>query len=92
MIKTFNHKGLEKFFGTGSAVGIQVIHAKRLRLILAMLDQAREARDMDAPALRLHQLKGDRKGHWAVAVQANWRITFRFEGGDAHIVDYLDYH
>ena len=92
MIKTFNHKGLEKFFGTGSTAGIQVVHAKRLRLILAMLDKALAVGDMESPALRLHQLKGDRKGHWAVTVQANWRVTFRFEGGDAHIVDYLDYH
>lgn len=92
MIKTFTHKGLEKFFCNGSTAGIQAVHAKRLRLILAMLDEARVVADMDAPALRLHQLKGDRKGLWAVTVQANWRVTFRFEGGDAHIVDYLDYH
>ncbi len=57
-----------------------------------MLEQARSVQDMDAPALRLHALKGDRKGQWAVTVQANWRVTFRFDGGDAHIVDYLDYH
>jgi proteic killer suppression protein len=92
MIKTFSHKGLEKFFGTGSTAGIQVMHAKRLRLILAMLDKAQLVGDMDSPTLRLHQLKGDRKGHWTVTIQANWRVTFRFEGGDAHIVDYLDYH
>ena len=92
MIKSFAHKGLEKFFGTSSTAGIQAVHAKRLRLILAMLDQSRVIGDMESPALRLHQLRGDLKGHWAVTVQANWRVTFRFEGGDAHIVDYLDYH
>jgi proteic killer suppression protein len=92
MIKTFAHKGLERFYKTGGTSGIQAIHAKRLRLILAMLEQACKVEDMEAPALRLHQLKGDRKGHWSVTVQANWRVTFKFEGGDAHVVDYLDYH
>ena len=92
MIKSFARKGLERFYNTGSAAGIQPAHVSRLRLILAMLEQALTVRDTGAPALHLHPLKGDRKGHWAVTVQANWRVTFRFEGGDAHVVDYLDYH
>ena len=92
VIKSFAHKGLELFFQRGSASGIQAMHTKRLRLILALLDQARAVDDMNAPGLRLHPLKGDRKGHWAVTVQANWRVTFRFVDGDAHVVDYLDYH
>lgn len=92
MIKTFAHKGLQRFFVAGSTAGIQAIHAARLRLILAMLDQATRALDMDAPGLRLHALKGNLRGHWAVTVQANWRVTFRFEGGDAYVVDYHDYH
>ena len=71
---------------------LQAIHAKRLRLILALLDQAKSVEDMAAPALRLHQLKGELEGLWAVTVQANWRVTFRFENGDAHIVNYRDYH
>ena len=70
----------------------QAIHAARLRLILALLDQARLVDDLDAPGLRLHPLKGKLKGHWAVTVQANWRVIFRFENGDAFVVDYLDYH
>ena len=92
MIKSFAHKGLEKLFYQGSLAGVQAIHAKRLRLILALLDQAKSVEDMAAPALRLHQLKGDLEGLWAVTVQANWRVTFRFENGDAHIVNYWDYH
>lgn len=60
--------------------------------MLALLDEARSVDDMDAPGLRLHPLKGNLKGHWAVTVQANWRVTFRFEDGNAHVVDYLDYH
>jgi proteic killer suppression protein len=92
MIKSFAHKGLEKFFTTGSLAGIQAIHAKRLRLILALLNDATQMEDLIAPALRLHALKGDRSGFWAVTVQVNWRVTFRFEDGDIFIVDYLDYH
>ena len=68
------------------------MHVKRLRLILAMLDGATRVEDMDSPALRLHPLKGKMRGLWAVTVQANWRVTFRFENGDAYVVDYLDYH
>ena len=92
MIKTFTHKGLERFFSNGNKAGIQAKHAQRLRLMLAMLDQARAVEDIDAPGLRLHALKGDRAGFWSVTVQANWRVIFRFDAGDAHVVDYLDYH
>jgi toxin HigB-1 len=92
MIRTFAHKGLERYFLTGSKAGIQDRHAKRLRLILALLDQARRLEDVAAPGLHLHPLQGDLAGYWAVTVQANWRVKFRFEAGDAHAVDYLDYH
>ena len=92
VIKSFAHKGLERFFYQGSLAGVQAIHAKRLRLILALLDQAKDVADVDAPALRLHQLKGELEGLWAVTVQANWRVTFRFENGDAYVVNYWDYH
>jgi proteic killer suppression protein len=92
MIRSFRHKGLERFFRTGSTSGIQTMHAKRLRLILAHLDQAVLIGDMNFPGSGLHPLKGDRKGTWSVTVQANWRITFRFESGDAEIVNYEDYH
>lgn len=92
MIKSFAHKGLERFFLTGSKAGILALHAQRLRLLLAMLDEAGAVEDMDAPGLRLHQMKGDKKGAWSVTVQANWRVVFRFDGGDAHLIDYLDYH
>jgi len=92
MIKNFIHKGLEKFFTTGNKAGIQARHEKRIRLILAQLNQAKTVEDMNIPTLALHQLKGNRKGIWAVTVQANWRITFRFIKGDAEIVNYEDYH
>jgi proteic killer suppression protein len=92
MIKSFAHKGLERLFSTGSTTGVQAIHAKRLRQMLALLNDALRVEDVGAPGLRLHPLKGDLKGLWAVTVQANWRVTFRFENGDAHIVDYQGCH
>ena len=92
MIKSFAHKGLELLFVTGSRAGVQSIHAAKLQLILAMLDQARTVEDMNAPALHLHQLKGKKSDYWTVTVQANWRMIFKFDAGDAHVVDYLDYH
>lgn len=92
MIKGFAHKGLERFFLTGSKAGIQPQHAARLRLILAQLQQATSLDDLRIPALRLHELKGERKGTWSVTVQANWRIAFRFVAGEVDDVDYEDYH
>lgn len=92
MIKSFIHKGLEKFYRMGKTTGIQSIHASKLRLILTNLDQAESPDDMDLPGLRLHELKGSRKGIWSVVVSGNWRVTFRFTGRDAEVVNYEDYH
>lgn len=92
MIKSFRHKGIERFYETGSKAGIQASHAPRLRMQLAKLDAARGPEDMGLPAWRLHPLKGNLAGHWAVWVGANWRLTFTFEGEDAILVDYQDYH
>jgi proteic killer suppression protein len=92
MITSFIHKGLENFYKTGKSSGIQAKHAKRLRLILSNLDQAESPDDMDLPGLRLHELKGSRKYIWSVTVSGNWRVTFRFNGRDAEIVNYEDYH
>ena len=91
-IKSFRHKGLERFFTTGNRAGIQGKHAERLRLILGRLNVAAEPRDMNLPGLDLHPLKGDRRGSWAVRVSGSWRITFRFAGKDVEKVDYEDYH
>jgi proteic killer suppression protein len=91
-ILRFRHKGLERFFLRGITVGIQAKHASKLRLILGRLNAAVEPRDMALPGLRLHPLKGSRKGTWAVSVSGNWRVSFRFSGPDAEDVDYEDYH
>ncbi len=92
MIKSFAHKGLERFFRSGSLAGIQAKHASRLSVQLLMLNNARRPEDMNAPGWRLHPLRANLKGHWAVMVSGNWRLTFRFEGEDAILVDYQDYH
>lgn len=92
MIKSFQHKGLEQFFYTGSKAGIQPSHAKRLNLQLAKLDSAKMPDDMSLPGWKLHPLTGNLKNHWAVWVDKNWRMTFTFDGEDAVLVDYQDYH
>ncbi len=92
MMIGFRHKGLEQFYSTGSTRGVQAAHAKKLRSILGLLDVAAGPADMNLPSFKLHLLKGDLKRSWSVWVNGNWRVTFRFEGADAELVDYQDYH
>ena len=92
MIKTFQHKGLKKFFETGTIAAIQKKHAEKLRRQLVALNRATLPMDMNIPGWRLHSLKGDMGKHWSVIVNGNWRLTFTFEGNDAVLVDYQDYH
>ena len=92
MIKSFRHKGLEKFYKTGSKAGIQAKHAAKLRRILGLLDVATKADDVNLPGYRLHPLTGKQKGFFSIWVNGNWRIIFRFISDDVELVDYLDYH
>ena len=92
MIRDFRHKGLQRFFESGSKAGIQALHAPRLRLQLASLDAAKSPQDMNLPGWDLHDLRGNLKGQFAVTVNKNWRLIFAFEGEDAILVDYRDYH
>lgn len=92
MIKSFRHRGIERFFRTGSKAGIQAKHTGKLQVQLFALDNATSPTDMDAPGWRLHPLKGELAGHWSIDVSGNWRLTFAFEGEDAILVDYQDYH
>ena len=92
MIKKFKHKGLRKLFESGAASGIQPQHVTRLRQILALLETADLIGDMDLPGLSLHELKGQRKGTYAVKVSGNWRVTFKIINGDILDVNYEDYH
>lgn len=94
MIKSFKHKGLQKFFETGNTKGIQTIHAAKLSRLLLILNSITGLNDLSSPVFRLHQLKGDMSGQWAITVQANWRITFEYDPNtnNVYIVDYKDYH
>jgi proteic killer suppression protein len=92
MICSFQHRGLKRLYERGDASGIGPDLLDKVRTILELLDSAQSVEGMRLPALRLHALKGDLKGYYAVTVKANWRIIFRFEGGDAHEVSLVDYH
>jgi toxin HigB-1 len=92
VITSFRHRGLERFFLSGSKAGVRPEHAERLRLVLGRLAAAVTAQDMNLPGLRLHPLKGRLKGRWSVTISGNWRVTFAFSGKDAVQVDYEDYH
>ena len=92
MIVSFAHKGLARYFRTGSKSGIQPVHAARLTLILSLFDVAKSADDINVPGFGLHPLKGDMKGYFAVNVSGNWRLVFKQKGDDMELVDYLDYH
>jgi len=92
MIKSFKHRGLEKFYNTDSKAGIIPAHAKKLRDQLSLLDVATRPGDLDKSGWRLHPLTGKLAGQWSITVNGNWRLTFRFAGEDVEIVDYQDYH
>lgn len=92
MIKSWKHKGLRLFYETGNLKGIQAQHQRRLTIILQRLDAAVKPEDLNLPGMRFHSLRGDYKTYYAVSVQANWRIIFKFENGHAVSIDYVDYH
>lgn len=91
-IKSFQHKGLEEFFLTGSKRGIQPEHARKLADILDRLNRAAAASDMGYSGSYLHPLKGNLDGYWSVRVSGGWRVIFRFVNGDAYVIAYVDYH
>lgn len=92
VIEGFKHKGLRMLFEEDDRRRVKADQIDRLRLILSALDQASDVQDMGQPTFRLHALKGNREGVWAVTVRANWRVTFRFKDGDACDMDLEDYH
>ena len=92
MIVSFKHKGLEKFYKTGSKAGINPNHVSKISAILARLDVAAISEDMDLPGLFLHKLSGNLEGFYSVTVSGNWRVIFKFENTNVYVVDYLDYH
>ena len=92
MIKSFKHKGLEKLFLDDDASGINSEHIEKVQNILLTINSAFVIHDLALPSYKLHQLKGNMKDLWSVTVRANWRITFKFENGNAYILNYEDYH
>jgi len=92
MIRTFRHRALKRLFQDGDANKVRADQRQRIADVLAHLDTAIHPADVDLPGYRLHPLKGDRKGYWSVSISGNWRIVFRFEGGDVFEVDLVDYH
>jgi proteic killer suppression protein len=92
-IQSFRHKGLRRLFEHGDSSGVSAAQAEKIGDILAAIDAAADFGDVALfPGWKLHALKGDRKGFWSVTVNGNWRIIFRFEGGDAFDIDLVDYH
>jgi proteic killer suppression protein len=92
VLRAIRHKGLKRLCEQDDSRGVVAEHTEKLRDILARLDAAQSIKDMDVPGFRLHPLKGELKGFYAVTVRANWRVIFRFADGDAFDVDYVDYH
>lgn len=92
MIRSFRHKGLKRLYEDDDPSGVISEHAEKIRDILVRLDAAGTVADMDLPGFRLHPLKGELKGFWAVTVRANWRVIFRFSDGEALDINYVDYH
>jgi toxin HigB-1 len=92
VIQSIRHKGLKRLYEDDDPRGLFGEHVDKLRDVLARLDAAVTVEDMDLPGFRLHALKGDLEGFWAVTVRANWRVVFRFANGDAMDIDYVDYH
>ena len=92
MIKSFRHKGLKKFFDSGTVAGIQPQHARRIRMQLVALDTATTIEDIDIPGFKLHPMRGSDKDRWSVWVNGNWRITFEFHDSHAFLLNYEDYH
>ena len=92
MIRSFKHRGLKRLYERGDRSGIRPDLLETVERILTVRGSATTPQALDVPRHRLHTLKGDLKGLWAVTVRANWRIVFRFEGTDAFDVELIDYH
>ncbi len=92
MIRSFRHRGLKRLFERGDTAQVRQDMREKIENILALLNRADRPEVMDLPGFRLHPLKGDLRGFWAVTVRSNWRIIWRFEGANAVDVDLIDYH
>lgn len=94
LIVSFRHKGLEKFYLTGSVEGVQPAHRLRLQILLTALAHTVDLQDLRSSTFGLHSLKGSLEGWWALKVNHNWRLIFRFDRQSQQVsdIDYVDYH
>jgi proteic killer suppression protein len=92
MIESIRHKGLRRFYESDDRKLLPPDMVERIRNILTALEAAETIEALSLPSFRLHALKGELKGFWAITVRANWRIIFRFAKGNASDVDFVDYH
>ena len=92
MVLRFRHAGLRRLFENGDSRRISPEMVPKIERVLARLDEAKEPGDMNLPGFRLHPLKGELAGQWAVRVSANWRVVFRFDGRNVTDVNLVDYH
>ena len=92
MVQTFKHRGLKLYFETGNPKGVAADAAKKIQIRLNVLNRAKELRDIGLPGFAFHPLKGDRSGEYAINVTGNYRMTFRFDGGDVFDLNLEDYH
>lgn len=92
MIVSFQHRGLQRLYERGERRHIAPELVDKVERVLSRLDVATEPQDMNLPGYRLHRLRGNRAGFWAVSISGNWRLIFRLESGQVRDVDLLDYH
>ena len=92
MIESFAHNGLKRYYKDDDGRKRPLDLLERIGIVLAALDEAQVIEDMNRPSFRLHKLTGKLKDYWAVTVRANWRIVFQFKDGNAHGVNFIDYH
>ena len=93
MIRSFRHRGLRRLYETGGAKGLPAESITKLENMLGVIDQAETVAEIGIfPGWRMHRLKGEFQGFWSLTVTGNWRLIFRFEGGDAFDLDFVDYH
>lgn len=92
MIKTIKHKGLKRLYERGDQSKLPADRVNKIILMLTVLDAAETLEPINRPAWRLHTLRGDLEGFYAIDVSGNYRLIFRFDDGDVFDLDFVDYH
>ena len=92
MIRSFRHKGLQRYWTRSDASGLRPDWIKKVNILLRLLDAAKQPKDLAVPSTGFHALHGDRKGRYAMTVSRNWRLTFGWDDEGALDIDLEDYH